>query len=79
LGDDSTTPVLQAAEQFDIVSPEIPSGWVFRVYPTQEWEITPAAWSNEGFWVAYFDGDAAAEATFERIVLELQARQTFDR
>lgn len=75
LGDDGVTPALQAAEQFEITSPEIPSDWIFRVYPPQEWELTPAAWSADGFWMAYFDGDASAKDLFEKIASALGARQ----
>jgi hypothetical protein len=79
LGDDGITPVLQPSEKFKITSPEIPPDWIFRIYPVEsEWVITPAAWAGDGFWVAYFDGDADAKSLFERIAMELGARRTQD-
>ncbi len=74
LADDRTTPALHNAEQFEITSPKIPEDWVFRIYPkASEWVITPSHWAGEGFWMAYFDGDAAAKSLFERTVLAIES------
>lgn len=75
LGDDGITPALQSAEQFEITSPEIPPNWIFRMYPDEEWELTPAAWASGEFWMAYFDGDPSAKALFEKVASELEARR----
>jgi hypothetical protein len=75
IGDDNVTPALHDAELFEVTSPEIPEGWIFRVYPASEWEMTPAAWAREGFWTAYFDGDAVAKATFSHVVSALQGQE----
>ena len=76
LGDDDRTPALQLAEQFEITSPEIPADWIFRVYSPSEWEILPAAWSIDGFWMAYFDGEPSAKAIFEQEVSAMKRRIT---
>lgn len=74
LGDDGTTPALQPAERFTVTLSNIPTDWVFRLYSSKEWEITPAAWSSNGFWVAYFDGEVSARASFISIATALGAR-----
>jgi hypothetical protein len=75
IADDGRTPALHDAELFELTSPLIPRDWVFKVYPSMEWEMAPTAWAGEGFWVAYFDGDAAAKTTFARIVSELREQE----
>jgi hypothetical protein len=74
IGDDGHTPALQDAVLFELISSEIPKGWIFRIYPASEWEITPAAWASDGFWTSYFNGDAATKITFTQVVLELQGQ-----
>ena len=75
IGNDNSTPAYQSAEQFEIASPDIPTGWSFRAHPNREWVLGPAAWSEVGFWNAYFDGDEAAITTFEEVVGDLGARR----
>lgn len=72
IGDDAQTPALHNAELFALVSSQIPKNWIFRVYPGAEWEITPAGWAPEGFWMAYFDGDATALRVFGEVVSALK-------
>lgn len=74
LGDDGTTPALHPADRFRVVVPDIPRDWAFRLFPENEWEIGPAAWSGDGFWVAYFDGEPSARAAFEEVAGALGAR-----
>lgn len=76
LGDDGRIPALHSAEQFEIQVPELPANWVFHLFPGSDWEIGPTAWSGEGFWNAYFDGDALARDVFEKEVVTLDARLT---
>ena len=71
VGDDGHTPALQDAELFELTSPDIPKDWIFRVYPASEWEMTPAAWARDGFWTAYFEGDATAKVTYAQVVSAL--------
>lgn len=72
IGDDNYTPALHDAGLFELISPQIPRDWIFRVYPGAEWEITPAAWATEGFWGAYFDGDVSAKTVFTEVVSTLE-------
>lgn len=75
VGDDPI-PIIQDAELFEVVSPEIPSGWAFRVYVTfKDWALEPAAWSVPGFWEAYFDGDSSAKRIFEQELSKLKQEQ----
>jgi hypothetical protein len=76
IGDDGITPAFQDAEQFEITSSEIPTNWIFRVYPNLEWEMTHKAFSDSGFWSAFFDGDSSATSIFEQMVLEMNAIHT---
>lgn len=73
---DERTPALHDVGQFRVLSSEIPSGWEFRLFDDQEWEITPAAFAGEGFWTAYFDGDPSARSAFDRIALELGVKRS---
>ena len=72
IGDDGRTPVLQDAEQFELISRTIPNNWTFRLLDKNEWEITPIAWSSDGFWVSYFNGDAEAKALFRDQVIAME-------
>ncbi len=74
LGDDGVTPALHKSDKFKIVSSDIPPDWIFRIFSGNEWEIGPLAWSNDGFWSAYFDGDLFARAIFDKIAVALGAR-----
>jgi hypothetical protein len=62
---------LHDAESFELSSPRIATGWIFKSYANSEWEMTPAAWAADGFWTAFFDGDAAAKGIFAQVVSEL--------
>jgi hypothetical protein len=64
--DPSHAPVMCPAEEFKIISPEIPSGWVFELHSDREWSLEPAVWAEKGFWERYFDGDEAAKAVFDK-------------
>ena len=74
LGDDGTTPALHSSDRFKVISSDIPSDWTFRIFPGNEWEIGPAAWSGAGFWNAYFDGEPSARTVFDAIAIALGAR-----
>jgi hypothetical protein len=79
MGDDQHTPAIHNAEQFDIVSSEISSGWVFQIYPSLAWSLGPAAWAKKGFWEAYFDGDNEAKAIFDEELLAISAQDNAGR
>jgi len=71
VGDDGHTPALQDADSFELTSGQIPKDWIFRVYQASEWEIVPLGLAGDGFWTAYFDGDAAARIAFTQVVSTL--------
>lgn len=73
IADDGHTPALQDAEQFELISCEIPKDWIFRMYKKGEWELTPSAWNLDGFWVSYFDGEPAAKKAFQDQLQSMRA------
>jgi hypothetical protein len=76
IGDDGLTPAIHSAEQFEIISPEIPNGWIFQMRADLSWVLRPFAWAEQSFWASYFDGDASAQSTFNRTVSELGVERT---
>jgi hypothetical protein len=83
VGDFSPTPALHEAEKFEIVSNQIPDGWVFQLYGRADWTIGPKAWSATGFWESFFDQDETAEAIFheelQHIADEIKKYQLFGK
>lgn len=67
VGDDGMTPALHVNNNFEIMNPSIPQGWIFKIYPNSEWELTPASWAEDGFWESYFDGNPNAVETFRDV------------
>ena len=75
IGDrNQNTPAMHDVTQFEIISPDIPSGWTFKLYSDQEWSLEPAAWAKKGFWEAYFDQDKDAQEIFEKEVERIKSR-----
>ena len=52
-------------EQFEIVSAKIPDTWVVVWNAEGAFSLTTEAWSEPGFWEAYYDGDPPALRKFE--------------
>jgi hypothetical protein len=48
------------AECFSTVDETIPANWVIRIAELGIFELAPKAWLADGFWEAYYDGDAHA-------------------
>ena len=65
VGDDGLTPAFHDAEQFEVTSNIIPSGWRVSSVPGSHFELAPKAWSEPDFWEKYFDGDAEAISLFQ--------------
>ena len=59
LADDSYTPAIFDLSLFHIVNGAIPANWTVN-YKDGILTFGPAAWSAEGFWERYFDGDSSA-------------------
>jgi hypothetical protein len=53
-------------EQFEILSPSVPSCWIVTWNAAGVFELTTEDWSRLGFWESYFDSDPSAMAVFER-------------
>ena len=65
VGDDGKTPALYDIGDFEIASPVIPPNWIVNYNKNGVFELCPASWSREGFWVRYFDGEGDARQEFE--------------
>jgi hypothetical protein len=65
MGKEQNTPVLFDIRDFEIVSPILPPSWVLFSYPSGVFELTPKAWTEKGFWDAYFEHDPNAMVLFE--------------
>lgn len=52
-------------EQFEIVSPKIPDVWIVVWNAKGGFALTTKAWSQAGFWEAYYDRDPSALGKFE--------------
>jgi hypothetical protein len=74
LGEERSTPALQRADQFEIVTDAIPACWVARFKANTYLQLSPREWSQENFWNRFFDGDQEArkvfEETYRAIVIE---------
>ena len=64
IGDDGTTPAYHDANQFEIVTNNIPEGWIIDFVSKSYFRLFPKAWSKPGFWEAYFDGEPDAVELF---------------
>lgn len=64
ISNDAATPALFPASDFTLVDGAIPAAWSAFVHPNGEFELSPAAWVEPGFWSRYFDGDAEAIRVF---------------
>lgn len=62
---DEPTPALFEAEMFEIVTSAIPPTWVAASPKAGRLSFEPEAWSGEGFWERFFDGEPRAVAAFE--------------
>ena len=60
------TPALFPATNFNVIDPNVPSGWVASMSADGiALEIEPLAWAEDNFWGAYFDDDQSAVAKFK--------------
>ncbi len=74
LDDQKVTPALHSAEHFVITDPTVPPDWAFNLNSEEEeWRLGPTAWSADGFWSAFFDGDPSAQALFDNVAAKLGA------
>lgn len=55
--DDNKSPTLHHAENFKVISEFVPSNWVVKNVNGQWFGLAPKSWYQDGFWVAYFDGE----------------------
>ena len=60
-----TTPAIHPACYFDVVDPTVSPRWVCEIAADgQSVNLEPAAWTSEGFWERYFEGDPVATRIF---------------
>lgn len=65
VGDGKNGTALFNLEQFEIASAKIPDNWVVVWNAKGAFSLTTEAWSEPGFWEAYYDGDPSALRKFE--------------
>ncbi len=64
--DDNATPALFEVTAFEITDSRLPPSWIaVQVEGVQVIQMMPIAWSENGFWEAYFDGDTAARKQYD--------------
>lgn len=73
--DDSLSPCLNDASQFEIVSHALPENWKFNYLPEKYIEISPREWSDDNFWPAYFDGERWAVDLYEKTLKEMLQKE----
>jgi 16S rRNA G966 N2-methylase RsmD len=59
------TPAFHDATLFDILDPKVSPRWVVTAFSDGKLGIEPEAWSDNGFWAAFFDGDPKAREQFQ--------------
>jgi hypothetical protein len=64
MSDDAATPALFPATEFTLIDGTMPDSWIAFVHSNGEFELSPPAWVEPGFWARYFDGDAEAIRVF---------------
>jgi hypothetical protein len=70
---DNDTPALFEVIAFDITDNRLPASWVaVQVEGLEVIQMMPIAWSENGFWEAYFDGDNAARKQYHADLMVLQ-------
>lgn len=65
IGDDGQTPAYHDANQFEVISNDIPEQWIVDFVPSSHFRLAPRAWSNPSFWEDYFDRVPEAIELFE--------------
>lgn len=67
IGDDGQSPAYHDANQFEVVCNEIPEDWIIDFVSKSYLRLFPKAWSEPGFWEAYFDGEPEAVNLFNKV------------
>jgi hypothetical protein len=65
IGKEPNTPALFDLQQFEIVSPKLPTSWIIVSYSEGSYTLTPASWAERKFWEMYFDREPKAVQLFE--------------
>jgi hypothetical protein len=58
-------PAVFRLEQFEIVTPNIPSSWIVTRDKDDSIKLRPERWNQPGFWERYYDKDPEAIRIFE--------------
>jgi hypothetical protein len=73
IDDQGDSPSIWDARLFSTTSTRIPQLWGVRIDANGVLTLAPTTWLRDGFWDAYFDGDARAVAEFQSALSTLQA------
>lgn len=70
---DGYSPYLVNPIFFEITSRLLPSRWIVNTYDRPGvFTLTPSSWACDGFWDAYFDGEAWAERLYEQEISSMK-------
>lgn len=65
IGDEPQGLALFRLDQFEIVSPRVPSSWIAVWEEDGFFELSPEAWTKPGFWEDYYNKESGAINIFE--------------
>ncbi|NJQ02477.1 hypothetical protein [Streptomyces zingiberis] len=62
----SGNPAMFGSRFFEVQSRRMPECWILRIIEPGSVLIQPAAWSRQGFWESFFDGEQNARDLYVR-------------
>lgn len=71
LSEDDNTPSLVSSEYFELITNEVPNGWVLTQHGNGFFSLRPHEFTGT-FWDDFNEGDSDAEKTFERVYSKLK-------
>ena len=65
ISDDAATPAMFSASDFMLIDRRIPESWCAHVHTNGDFELSPAAWLEPGFWERFFGDKDEAKQVFD--------------
>ena len=66
IGDGRSGVAIFGLDEFEIVSPVIPSNWIVVAGAGSTVQFAPAPWTKQRFWERYYDGDPTLSASLKK-------------
>lgn len=73
--DDEGQPTLWSLDGFEVIESRVSPSWTLQSRTEGGFALGPAAWQEESFWPAYFEGDYAAADTYQRELAKMGLSQ----